>query len=138
MIKVLKDSFILRSHLKSFPDFVDESFNSDVWLSESNICLTDNAELNMSLFEKTFDNTYCGHIFFSSVKGKEALLLAKHMLTKFFSIVGKNTQLLGFTPVENKKAIWFNKRLGFTKQGLVDTEHGLCVKFRLEKKERYT
>lgn len=139
VLKILKDSFTLDRVLKNFPQFVDESFNVDDWLKNTeNVCLTDKTFSNVSLFEKISDNTYCGHIFFSKIKGKEALSLARLMLSEFFSIVGKDAQLIGFTPIENKKAIWFNTKLGFTKKSLVETEHGLCVKFELEKKERYT
>lgn len=76
---------------------------------------------DVSLFEEKSKGIYFGHYFFRS-QGRDALVSAKEILNFAFNDVVKT--VIGMTPTENKKALWFTRQLGFTMMDVVSSELG--------------
>ncbi len=110
-----------------------EGFQPHDWIrDERNIALTDDLG-SFALFEYISDSTYCGHYFFN-LRGKEACKLAEECLQEAFERQGVEV-IIGLTPVDNRKALWMNRYLGFTYVDTVDTKEGPTQRFILTKKE---
>lgn len=107
-------------------------FNPIEWLKdERNIALTDGLG-SFSLFEYNLPGVYTGHWFFQ-VRGKEAIRLAEQMLSEIFSDAYDVKVIRGLTPLQNLGARWLAKRMGFTGNGVTQTENGPCELFILTK-----
>lgn len=102
--------------------------------NKDNVVLTD-GEGNFSLFEKTWLGTYCGHYFFNTKKGKEAITLANDMLDWMFNNFKGTALITGATPNDNRKALWMNRRLGFKYSATIPSEVGDLQIFILTKKD---
>lgn len=103
-----------------------EGFAPHDWLfNPRNIALINDNE-DIALFEHQYNltNTVCGHYFFFS-RGKEAVKAAKEFLEEVFTTTYVET-ITGLTPLDNKGALWMNRRLGFREHGNVETEIGPC------------
>jgi hypothetical protein len=105
-----------------------EGFVPEEWLdNDSNIALIDPDTMDVALFERQHKTPHAvhGHYFFHS-RGKEAVKAAKSALKEIFS--GKyNVEIIcGFTPLDNKGALWMNRHLGFTSHGNINTSAGPC------------
>lgn len=110
-----------------------EGFYPMEWIQdERNIALTDGLG-SFALFEYSSPSTYYGHYFFN-VHGREACHLAKECLREAFERQGVEV-IIGLTPVDNKKALWMNRYLGFKYRDTVDTKEGPTQMFILTKKE---
>ncbi len=101
-------------------------FDPEEWVTnKKNVALiNDNGDI--ALFETQSDlfNTVCGHYFFFS-RGKDALKAAKEFLEEVFTTTYVEV-ITGLTPLDNKGALWMNRRLGFKEYGEVSTEVGPC------------
>ena len=101
-------------------------FNPEEWLGNpKNVALINNNH-DVALFESQADlfNTVCGHYFFFS-RGKEAVKAAQEFLEEVFTETYIET-ITGLTPLDNKGALWINRRLGFKEYGEVSTVVGPC------------
>ncbi len=90
---------------------------------------------NFGILVKENEGVYSGHWLFEA-RGKEALRIATNMLRASFDSDVKI--ILGLTPVDNKAAIWFNRRLGFKSQGIIETVRGDEEMFILTKEDFQT
>jgi RimJ/RimL family protein N-acetyltransferase len=100
-----------------------EAVNLESWLMcEQNIALT-NENKDVALFERNEFNPIAvyGHYFFWS-RGRDAVKAAKQFLEEVFTTKHYGVEVIvGLTPVDNKAALWMNRRLGFKQ---VDTLRG--------------
>jgi hypothetical protein len=92
---------------------------------ERNIWLFD--ERGGAVFAWRGPGIYEGHSFFR-VRGREALKAGRECLGMI-----EARMIWGATPLENNAARWFNRQLGFTSLGMIDTPDGRCELFTLEK-----
>jgi hypothetical protein len=103
-----------------------EGFSPEEWLAnEKNIALINDND-DVALFEHQADlfDTVCGHYFFFS-RGKDAIKAAQEFLKEAFTQTYIET-ITGLTPLDNKGALWMNRRLGFKEHGDVTTVVGPC------------
>lgn len=111
-----------------------DNFNPLPWLSNiSNIALM-NENGDIALFERQDTDIVCGHYFFFS-RGKEALRAAKDFLQEIFTGRYNVNTIVGITPLDNKGALWMNKRLKFSSYGQIDTSVGPCEFVSLFKRD---
>lgn len=110
------------------------SFDLKQWQEDpSNILLSDGKD-NFALFGYEFPRAYQGHYAFLSARGKEAIRLSRLFLSQMFDDYGARL-IFGLTPLENKKALWMSRRVGFQSQGIVETLEGESQLFTLLKEE---
>ena len=96
---------------EGFPNWVD----LEEWLAHGqNIMYIENESVGLLSWD--YDGVYTGHWFFS-VRGKEALNLAKRMLSRLFDTTNARV-VRGITPVELKGARYLAKKLGFISLGI--------------------
>lgn len=103
-------------------------------LNTDNILLTDGDE-NYALFEYAGAGSYYGHYFFSKARGRKALDLGKKMIKTMFNQELNTAIILGATPIENRKALWMSRQLGFSYIQEVNTKAGPMSICMLTKKE---
>lgn len=103
-----------------------EGFYPEEWLSNPlNIALiNDNDDIALFEHQLGLTNTVCGHYFFFS-RGKEAYKAGLEFLEEVFTNTYVET-IIGLTPLDNKGALWMNRKLGFKEHGNVDTVIGPC------------
>ena len=104
------------------------------WLENpNNYCLTDE-EANLSLFEET-DLPWMvdGHYFYNA-RGKKAVKTAKEALEFMFTKTPVEV-IRGYTPHDNKGALWMSRHLGFKSYGTVELQDEPYELFILTKKE---
>ena len=101
-----------------------ESFNPEEWLKDG---LLLKRGQDYAMFTPKGGDTYEGHYLLRS-RGKEAVIACKAFLAEFFKT---HFTVFGLTPVQNKKALWMSRTLGFTSQGIVPTANGDCELFIL-------
>lgn len=90
-----------------------------------NICLFD--ERGGAMFAWRGPGIYEGHSFFK-VRGRDALKLGREIISMVpFKLIW------GLTPLDNKPARWFNRQLGFSSLGEMETPEGRRELFVLEK-----
>lgn len=99
-------------------------FCPEVWIADPrNIAVKDDHG-NIGLLDYVAPQIYEPHLYFED-RGKEALDRAKKMLTWVF----ENTDALelhGFTPIYQKGAWLFVRKIGFKRLGLVEGGHCPC------------
>lgn len=118
----------MRKAVEPYPDIIEPCYDFESWvLNPDNIMLKSGD--NIGLAVKEYPGIYAGHYFFK-VKGKEALILAKEMMSYLIEHYDCKA-FIGVTPISNKAARWFNRKLGFTSGGLVETVKGLHEIFTL-------
>ena len=100
-----------------------------------NIVLSDGVAENFALFEYAGNDNYYGHYFFSTAKGRKAIALASDMLKSLPVFDERVESVYGVVPVENKKASWLSRQIGFKKVSSFETSHGKMELFRLGLKE---
>jgi len=110
-----KDADLIDHLTSPFPRI---GFSKEDWGEGENIALIDN--LDLFLFEYVRDSHYRGHYFLIS-RGKEALRLSQEALKFMFT---KARVIEGWTPLENKAAVWMSRRLGFKDHGQLETIAG--------------
>lgn len=109
-------------------------FYPEEWLSNPlNVALTD-GKGNYSLYEREAKGIVSGH-YFMVARGRQALSLAKQMLTEIFTGPYDVQIVRGFTPITHKGALWMNKQLNFKGYGTVETAAGTMELVILTKKE---
>lgn len=108
-------------------------FRPEEWLEDhKNVALcTDSGDV--ALFERTLPWLVTGHYFYFS-RGKAAIEVSNAMLNEIFSDYGVEV-VQGLVPIENPKAIWISRKIGFTSHGVLDTFAGPCNLLILTKPE---
>ena len=93
-------------------------------------------ERGVALFAEISPGVYEGHYLFSStVRGPEALQIAREMVSRLFTLRDAKA-IVGHTPAENRPARLFSNALGFTRLGVSVNQDGRsCVDFRLERSQ---
>lgn len=85
------------------------------------------------LFQQDLPGVYIGHYFFT-VKGKEAMALARKMIDEIFSKHDCRL-LIGLTPVEKRHAAWMTRQLGFKSYGKIEWDGKEVELFQMTKDE---
>lgn len=111
-----------------------EDFDAEEWVAnEDNIALTD-GDGNYILFQYEYPGALQGHYFFEKARGKEAISLSQLALGLAFDAFDVKL-IFGLTPLTNQGALWLSRKIGFNKQGIVDTPKGPCMMFTMTKDE---
>lgn len=115
------DPEVMRKAAEPYPELIPPDTDFAAWLGNvKNVMLEDNGSVGLAVYE--YPGVYTGHYFFK-VGGRKALSLARDMMNWMIENQGAKA-FTGITPADNKAARWFNRNLGFTSFGLVDTERG--------------
>jgi hypothetical protein len=123
------DAQALAAVLSQYEDHVGDPEMAYDWVAnDQNVLLR--SDDNFALFDYTYPGMFTAHYFFGSARGREALKLSREMLKTIFLEHGAHV-IRGLTPVENKKAAWMTRQLGFTSHDFVETSAGLCEVFLL-------
>jgi hypothetical protein len=97
---------------------------TDLLADGRNVCLFDHR--GGCIFIWRGPQIFEGHSFFT-VKGREALRAGREAL----SLISADL-VWGLTPINNRKAAWFNRQLGFQSIGTMDTpDMGPCELFEM-------
>jgi len=93
------------------------------------VCLFD--EGGGQLFHWKGPGIYEAHSFYL-VRGREALDRGNEAIHRMFRVYGAR-KIWRATPLQNRPARWFNRKLGFQSKGEIDMPHyGRCELFELE------
>jgi hypothetical protein len=118
------DLAILQDRL-SRPDaqgLVKADFDPEAWLADpDNILLVENGD-DIVMLEGNGSGVYNLHWLLAS-RGKKALSSAERLLGRAF-VQHNALQVFGWTPVHLRAARWFNRKIGGTSLGTVETEWG--------------
>lgn len=107
------------------------TFNVEEWLADKrNYALIEGD--NISFGEYKSPGTYWVHFCFDTARGREAIKLTQDMLEEFFKACPVKVAV-GLISVENRKARWLIRQVGFISSGEVMTKNGLCEMFYLTK-----
>jgi hypothetical protein len=124
-MKQLTDPVECRKVTDKHPDYF--TFNVEEWfLQDRNYALQKGA--NIAFGEYKSPGVYWVHFCFDTAKGREAIQLTKDMFTEFCKQCPVNIAI-GLIHVNNKKAKWLIRQVGFASLGLIETENGLCEMF---------
>ncbi len=82
---------------------------------------------NIGLFAWRGPGIYEGHVHFTA-RGRKAVRLGRKMLDEVDA-----KMIWGLTPTEYKNVRWFNRQIGFSSLGVIETPEGLRELFILEK-----
>lgn len=121
LIDPLECRSVTDKHLNYFTFDVDEWFSND-----KNYALKEGE--NIAFGEYKADGVYWVHFCFDTAKGREAIDLTRRMFKEFCSRRPVKTAV-GLIEVNNKKAKWLIRQVGFESLGIVDTKNGPCEMF---------
>jgi len=106
-------------------------FDINQWGEGSeDFALTDNDE-DFALFENEGRGIYSSHIFMRNRRGFD---FGKRVLNVIFTEYSANV-LKGLTPIQNKAALCYARKIGFKSYGTLDTVAGTMQLFILTKEE---
>lgn len=121
MTKRSFDPEVMRKASEPYPELIPPDTDFQAWLSNvKNVMLVDNGSVGLAVYE--YPGVYTGHYFFK-VGGRQALNLAKEMMLWMIENQGAKA-FTGITPADNRAARWFNRHLGFTSYGIIDSHKG--------------
>lgn len=124
-MKRLVDPAECRTVTDKHPDYF--TFNVEEWFSNTENYAYKEGD-NVAFGEYKSPGVYWVHFCFDTAKGREAINLTKRM----FKQLSEDTPLkvaIGLIHVDNKKAKWLIRQVGFQSLGLVDTKNGVCEMF---------
>lgn len=128
------DSEDMRKALEPYPDLNPPDYDHKAWCENPyNVMLVDGDDVALGTFE--YPGVYTGHYFFKS-RGKNAIRVAKKMLRYMFEEQGAKV-IRGVTKLDNEKARWMNRYLGFDGLGYIETVDGMHELFCLHKDKFY-
>ncbi len=103
------------------------TFDEKEWFSKpENYALIEGE--NIAFGEYKSPGTYWVHFCFHTARGREAVELTKDMFEEFCRVCPVKTAI-GLIEVDNKKARWLIRQVGFQSLGEIMTENGLCEMF---------
>lgn len=115
------DPEVMREAAEPYPELIPPDTDFQAWLSHTeNVMLVEGDSVGLAVHE--YPGVYTGHYFFR-VGGRKALNLAREMMNWMIDNQGAKA-FTGITPADNKAARWFNRNLGFTSYGLIDSPKG--------------
>jgi hypothetical protein len=115
------DPETMRKAFEPYPDIFPEDCDFQAWLNNlNNVMLVEDDSVGLACFE--YPGVYTGHYLFQ-VGGRDALKLARKMMHWMINNEGAKA-FTGITPAGKKAARWFNRNLGFTSYGIIDTVRG--------------
>lgn len=122
MIRRSFDPEIMRKAAEPYPELIPQDYDFQSWLADiKNVMLVEDDNVGLACFE--YPGVYTGHYFYKSARGRDALRLAERMMLKM--IEDHNAKAFtGVTPTRIKAARWFNRNLGFTSYGIIESERG--------------
>lgn len=124
-MKRLTDSAECRSVTDKHSQYF--TFDVETWLANvDNYALKEGD--NIAFGEYKSPGTYWVHFCFDTARGREAIQLTKDMFEEFCRVCPVKTAI-GLIEVNNKKARWLIRQVGFKSLGEVMTENGLCEMF---------
>lgn len=118
--------------VKEITDITDnhlDYFTFDVpeWLSHKlNLALR--SDDNIAFGEYKSPGTYWVHFCYNSARGRTAIELTKELLKGLYELRDVKTAI-GLISVDNKKARWLIRQVGFKSLGIHDTKNGPCEMF---------
>lgn len=107
------------------PDYF--SFDVEEWFSKTENYAYKEGD-NVAFGEYKNPGVYWVHFCFDTAKGRDAINLTRRM----FKQLSEDTPLkmgIGLIHIDNRKAKWLIRQVGFQSLGLVDTENGICEMF---------
>lgn len=125
------DPVLCRSITDLYPEYF--TFDVESWIANPRnyAVMSDD---NIAFAEYKQDGVYWVHFCFNSARGRDAITLTKAMfddLCKTFPL----KIAIGLISIENKKACWLIRQVGFKSLGTIDTENGVCEMFYQTTKE---
>lgn len=124
-MKRLTDPTECRKVTDKYPQYF--TFDVEDWFSkENNYALIEGD--NIAFGEYKSPGVYWVHFCFDTARGREAINLTKRM----FKRLSRDCPLkigIGLIGVNNKKAKWLIRQVGFKSLGEIDTANGLCEMF---------
>lgn len=109
------------------------TFDVEDWFSkENNYALIEGD--NIAFGEYKRPGVYWVHFCFDTSRGREAIQLTKDMFKEFCRVCPVQTAI-GLIEVNNRKAKWLIRQVGFKSLGEVMTENGLCEMFYSTKED---
>ena len=103
------------------------TFDVDAWFANAdNYALIEGD--NIAFGEYKHPGVYWVHFCFDTARGREAIQLTKDMFEEFCRVCPVKTAI-GLIEVNNRKARWLIRQVGFKSLGEVMTENGLCEMF---------
>jgi len=103
------------------------TFDVDAWFANAdNYALMEGDNIAFGEYKKP--GVYWVHFCFDTARGREAIQLTKDMFEEFCRVCPVKTAI-GLIEVNNRKARWLIRQVGFKSLGEVETENGLCEMF---------
>lgn len=103
------------------------TFDVEKWLTNAdNYALIEGD--NIAFGEYKTPGTYWVHFCFDTARGREAIQLTKDMFEEFCRVCPVKIAI-GLIEVNNRKARWLIRQVGFKSLGEVMTENGMCEMF---------
>lgn len=131
-LKRIFDKELIQNTLDKNSEYFDEGFNTSEWLSDLDNIAIINSDKDVALFEHIENGLYQGHYFFNEAKGRKAIELGTNIIKLLLEDYSDKVRVVqGLTPVDNRKARWVSRQLGFNSLGIVTTEEGECELFFL-------
>jgi len=124
-VRRLTDPVECRKVTDHYPQYF--TFNVEEWFDTPNNYALIEGE-NIAFGEYKSPGTYHVHFCFHTARGREAVQLTKDMFEEFCRGCPVKTAI-GLIEVNNKKARWLIRQVGFKSLGEVMTENGLCEMF---------
>jgi hypothetical protein len=122
----------MRTFNTSDAEQLEEYFDIDSssWIADAdnNILLVDSRG-NLAAFEKKANKTFEGHYFFKD-RGKQAVDAALSFLDEMRSMPEVSV-IIGIVPLINLGARWLTRKIGFSSQGIVETQAATSELFLL-------
>ena len=103
------------------PDYF--TFDVEKWLSEPRNYAYKEGD-NVAFGEYKSPGVYWVHFCYDTARGREAIDLTKRMFKQLCEDTPLKTAI-GFIHVDNRKARWLIRQVGFTSLGFTETEDGL-------------
>ncbi len=103
------------------------TFDVEGWLANTNNYALIEGN-NIAFGEYKTPGVYWVHFCFDTARGREAIQLTKDMFEEFCKACPVKTAI-GLIEVNNRKARWLIRQVGFQSLGEVMTENGLCEMF---------
>ena len=121
----LTSTLLCREVTDKHPDYF--TFDVEDWFSkEGNYALIEGK--NISFGEEKSPGVYWVHFCFDTAKGRDAIRLTQEMFREFCLRCPVRIAA-GLILLENKKARWLIRQVGFSSLGEVDTKIGRCEMF---------
>lgn len=128
------DPEVMRKAAEPYPELIPPDYDFQNWISNiDNVMLVEDDSVGLAVNE--YPGVYTGHYFFK-VGGRQALDLARKMMNEMIEKHGAKA-FTGITPANNKAARWFNRHLGFTSYGIIDSYKGPHEMFCMTADEFY-